>query len=271
MEITSLIAVSDLHINSKAALRTPRFILDDGDKSTASRWQRELWDCWLDFCDQAGKLEGKKILILNGDLGELDTQRRSNQLITVNKADIVRLVMDTLEPILAVADGVIVIRGTQAHEGKSAWLEELAAHDITTAIKATQDGAASWWQWRRLIGSARIDIAHHARMGGKPWTKKNSANNLAAEVVWDYVVNMREPAPDLVIRSHNHTWADSGDNYPSRVIYTPCWTGLTEYAYRIGYENKMPDIGGLFVKCHNGFECDKVQYKPKAERIWTRL
>ena len=115
----NLICVSDLHINSTVALSPPVVNLDDGGTYHASRGQRWLWECWLDFTERVTGLPGRKVLLINGDMGELDTKRRSNQLITVNKANIQRLVLDTLEPLVTAVDSLIVIRGTMAHTGKA--------------------------------------------------------------------------------------------------------------------------------------------------------
>jgi hypothetical protein len=266
--ITYLIAVSDLHLNSCSAVCPPVVNLDDGGTYHASPLQRELYRCWLDFAGKVARLEGRKILLLNGDLGELDTKRRSLQLITINKATILRMVIDTLEPFLSVTDQVIVIRGTAAHEGKSAWLEEAVAQDLDNVIPCAEH-LASWWHMRRVLEGVRLDIAHHATMSTQWWTGKNAANTLAWRTILNYAA-MSQPAPNLVLRSHNHIWADSSDNYPLRVIYLPAWTGATEYTYRIGLENTCADTGGLIVRCESGaYEIEKVRYTPKVNKIWA--
>jgi len=117
----ALIVTSDHHINSTVALCTPVINLDDGGTYHASRTQRELYNCWLDFWQQAKELTTgyKRVGVFNGDLGELDTKKRSIQLVTLNKATIQRMVIDTIEPALAILDSVFVMRGTAAHTGKS--------------------------------------------------------------------------------------------------------------------------------------------------------
>src|SRR3989304_9644873 len=119
---THVIVTSDHHINSTVSLCVPSMNLDDGDSHRASRPQRALWESWCDMWQKVGRLPGRKIAVLNGDLGELDTKRRTTQLVAQNKATIMALVLETLTPMLEVVDKVIVIRGTMAHEGKSQWL-----------------------------------------------------------------------------------------------------------------------------------------------------
>jgi hypothetical protein len=284
---TALICVADLHINSTLAVCPPVVSLDDGGTYHASRTQRWLYECFLDFTDQAKALtEGyRNIVVFNGDLSELDTAKRSVQLISLNKATILSLVQETIAPLVDVTNECIFIRGTAAHTGKSSWSEEDTGRDTIGTIPSGTfkrkykvkgktmekiDKIYSWWHHRSVVSGVQVDIAHHANMGKKPWTRRNAANNLAAEIMYLYQVDMGVRAPDLALRSHNHTYATSGDNYKCQVDYLPSWTTLTEYGYRIGYENVVSDIGGMVYLFENGtIDRHKIMYPPKdAKRIW---
>ena len=268
---TAVIAIADLHINSTVAVSPPVVNLDDGGTFHASRTQHWLWRCWGEFITEAKRLtEGyKRIVVFDGDLTELDTQKRSIQLTSMNKNTILSMVMETILPLISIADAVYIMRGTAAHTGKSAWSEEAIAKDIDNAVKHG-DGNYSWWHYRGVASGVKMDIAHHAQMGFVPWSRKNAANNLAAKIMWFYQVDRNEQAPDLVLRSHNHTYASSGDNYKCQVDYLPSWTTLTEYGYRQGYENMLSDIGGIIYFCEGSkFTRNKIFFKPKeARRVW---
>ena len=269
-EKSAVISIGDLHINSKVALSPPSIQLDEGGSYRASRGQRWLWDCWLDFRDKVkDDTEGyRRIVVFNGDMGELDTKRRSSQLITPNKATILDMVLTTIEPIISIADAVYVIRGTQAHTGKSAWLEETIAADLDNAV---HDGGASWWHVRAVASGVRFDIAHHASMGGLPWTEKNAANKIAAIIVNRYMVDMEQRPPHVTLRSHNHRCNDSFDNFKTRAICLPCWSLMTEFGYRIGRENSIADIGGAVTFCEDGeYKVEKYPYSPREnKRVWA--
>jgi len=269
---TAVIAVGDLHVNSTAALSPPIVNLDDGGTFRASRPQRAMWESWLDFWTEAGRLQADhKVGILNGDLGELDTKRRSNQLITTNKATIMHMLLDVLEPALDVLDAVYVIRGTMAHTGKSGWLEEAIANDIT--INVPSPTAVSWWHLRAMASGVRFDISHHASMGSLPWSERYAALKVATITRMRYF-EMGQRPPNVIIRSHNHRYADSGNNYDDTYAFClPCWSLLTEYAYRIGKENSIPDIGGMTFICDDGkFTNKKYIYKPtELRRIWSLM
>ena len=273
-EKVALVVTNDQHTNSTVAVCPPVVNLDDGGTYHATRTQRALWDCWRDFWQQANELTKgyRRVGVFNGDLGELDAKKRSTQLVTINKATILSMVIETLEPALDILDAAYFMRGTEAHTGKSAWLEEAVANDIDITIRESK-AAASWWQYTGTAApGVRFDIAHHATMGGLPWTCKNAANKLASLTMWYYRVDRDGKAPHVVIRSHNHTCADSFDNYPARAIFTGAWTTKTSHTRRIGLENAISDISGMVILCEgkDEYTVHKIPYEPmKDKKIWA--
>jgi len=244
--------------------------VDDGGTYKASREQRALFESWIDFVGDVKQLtEGtRRVVVFNGDLGELDTKRRSHQLVSPNKAVILRLVIDALTPMIDIADDVIITRGTLAHIGKSAWLEEATASDLDNIIPSEK--ANSWWHFRGVIGGVKFDIAHHGRMGSARRTYKNAANQLVHDTLIDYA-DMKEEPPDVIIRSHQHRRSDSGGNFETFGMFTPAWQLITEFGYRIGAENRISDIGGDVFICGGGqYQRHRFDYKPKkGRRVWA--
>ena len=268
---TAIIIAGDTHINSTVALSPPKVQLDDGGTYHASRGQRWLWDGWLEFIELAkSKTEGyKRAVILNGDLAELDTKRRSNQIITANKATIEHTVREVLDPLMTWTDSLYVIRGTQAHTGKSGWIEEATASDYDHTVKSSK-GVYSHYHLRLMVDRVPMDIAHHASMPSLPWTEKNAANKIAAVARIRYLDELKAQPPALMFRSHNHRWSDSYDNYETRAICLPCWSLMTEYAYRIGAENSSSAIGGMIVLCDgNQYTEHKFRHTAKVGRVWA--
>jgi hypothetical protein len=208
----------------------------------------------------------RKVLVINGDLGELDRKQRSAQIITQNKATILSMVRDVLE--VASWDALYIVRGTPAHTGRSSWLEEETGKDLGAVTSDTD--VHSWWHIRAVVEGVRLDIAHHGSMGKKPWTRSNSANSLASETIWNYKVERDAQPPDVVVRSHNHIYT-SGQINNTRVYFTPCWSGISEFGYRIGHESTLPSIGGLVLYCENKkAEMKLYNFIPEKERrIWT--
>lgn len=274
-QATTLIFVSDLHINSTVALCPSGVALDDGGTYTPSREQRWLWRNWIEFWERAGQQPGRRIVVINGDMAELDTKRRSVQLITANKATIIRMVLLALEPALAVADQVLIVRGTPAHTGKGAWIEETIAADLDNVIQA--EHSASHYHARLAIDGVRLDIAHHAPMGRTPWARNTGANGLASKLLWYYRVDMHKQPPHLAVRAHNHQaavgYAQAGGDC-IEVRYLPAWSLATEYTYRAGYENSLADVGGMFVRINSGrYECEPVvfPYRVSEAQLWQTI
>lgn len=270
---TALVLCADTHINSTVAVCPPVVKLDEGSYH-ASKGQRWLWECWKDAWDQVATLTlsfDETIGIFCGDMGDLDAKRRSNQIISPSKAVILRMCADVLEPTLPLLTRYYVIRGTMAHEGKSSWLEEAIAKDIS-ATGGEAEGRYSWWHLRGIIAGLKVDIAHHVSMGGMPWTERNAANKLAAVIQWKYAIEKGQPLPDLAVRAHNHKYSDSGGNFKTHAMTLPCWSLITEYAYRLGRENDTPDIGMVVLLIENGkYEKHRIAYRPESDkRIWTR-
>jgi hypothetical protein len=268
----AVVIAQDTHINSAIGLCIPSIELDDGGQYRASRGQRWLWDCFSDFVDQVRAIKDHKIVVvLNGDLGELDVKRRSSQLVSSNKATIMRLAIETLSPLVDVADAVFVLRGTLAHSGKSSWLEEAIAQDFDNVVSGNES-VASFWHLRHVFSNVRFDITHHARMGGIARTQANYANMLAFDTISAYHA-MEAPAPHIIYRGHNHRRADSGSNFGNTIaILGPAWQLATEFVYRIGAENSIAHIGGDVFYCDDGevsWQPHKYKLPNLGRKVWA--
>lgn len=259
--------VSDTHIGSTVGLCPPLVNLDDGGTYNASPGQMWLWRSWKDYAAKVQALaDGAEITtIFNGDLVEADSKKRSHQVITRNKADLTRLATDTIAPLVDISTRAFFIRGTEAHVGKSAQYEEEIAADCAIAVKCTET-VTSWWQFYGELGGVCFDISHHGKIGSLPWNRGNPLGTLAVRTMLAYAGRR---VPDVVMRSHNHKYASTHDNYPVMVVSTLAWQLKTEYTHRLGIPEPA-DIGGLVFVCDKGeYTWQKIQYTPKAEKPWT--
>jgi len=250
---TIVAIVSDIHANSTVAVCPPRVRLDDGGDYVASREQRWIWRHWRDYWQAvAQRREGHRlIVILNGETVD-NNYHPTTQLVTRNPADILRLGIETLQPMLDIiqdGDGIYVTRGTEAHGGQSSHLDETVANDIG-AVQSTPD-IYSHWQLRLDVEGVRFDVAHHPPGGGGrvPWTRGNFANRLAAAAMFD-AMEAEERPPHLYVRGHVHRHDDSYDRFATRAIVTPSWQLTTSYGHRIG--GGVLPIGGIIVTCDRG-------------------
>jgi hypothetical protein len=267
----AVVLISDTHINSVLALCKPFAREDDGSFHQLNKIQRWLWITWEACLNDIDTLTNDyyKNLILVGDIVDLDSKSRSWQIISKNPATVVEHAIDVLEPVVAWADITFVLRGTEAHTGKSAWAEEELARDLEAEPDPDTD-SHSWWHMRAGFSGVTFDIAHHASMGRLPWTYPNGAVKLAATTMIEYS-EWGEPPPDIVVRAHNHRFADSGRSYQTRGIFLPAWQFHTAYLHRIGKPNARPHIGACVFLCDDGeYRFHDLLYRPKRSPRWSR-
>jgi len=263
--MTTVVAVlADLHAGSTTAVCPPEIGLDDGGVYQASAAQKELYRLFLDYVDRVSKvrksLKAKLVVILLGDLID-NNHHESVQVVTGNiyvQGTIFTALYEqirTLSP-----DEVYVVRGTRAHAGPSGSDEETLAR----SIGAVQDGSGNYSAWHlyKVIEGVRLDACHHGKMGGLPWSRFNSLNSKAAQLVQLYAERGWR-LPHLAIRADRHKKGDTYDNYPIRVIQCPAWQLHTEFTHRV-VPDDLADIGGLIITCNDGkYWVDKVVYPPK--------
>jgi hypothetical protein len=264
----TLLLLGDSHTGSTVAICPPVVNLDDGGTYHASRSQRFLWDSWLDLIDRAAKY--KPTLILNGDLIEGDKKDRSYQVITRNETNLLSIGADVFDPLAQMCGAVYVVRGTMAHVGKSANLDDAVGRDLgAVPPEKRKGGASSWWSLNLKVEGRRVAIAHHASMGGQPWTSPDAARKLAARLQFEASQN-EDVLPDIVFRSHVHQWADSYDAHRVRVVFLPAWTFATEYVHRIA-PDAIAQIGAALLHVDGRrYEIEKIEYKPGG-RKWQVL
>jgi hypothetical protein len=265
--LKTIVVISDLHINSAVALCKPSVELDDGQEVKISKGQRWLWNNWLDFLERVEKAE-PDTLVVNGDAVEGDTKNRSYQVLTKNRSSAIRFAADVLDPLCKMVGASYFVRGTAAHGGKSANIEEDLAKDLG-GMRSKETGAYSHWSLNFDVEGVRINFAHHTSMSGIPWGRKKAAMILSERLLFESAQN-GELAPHLAVRGHVHRWADSYDAYPIRSLILPCWQLATEYIHRINPDS-LAECGGVLIRCSAGnYEIEKIDYKPKA-RTWQKI
>jgi len=250
----------DTHINSTVGLNRYSVNLDDGGTYQASKGQRWLWRCWLDFWDSVGTTGDTTWTVLNGDLVDKPNGKfMGSQFISLNDADIFKMAIDVLEPVLDKSDRVFIIRGTSVHVEH---LEEQIAIDI-----GAEKIDGNWSAHELLIDVEGVlfDIRHHGPLGRLPHTRGNALNRRAIEMILKYAGRR---IPDVAIQSHNHKYSTSSDEYPVKVIALPAWQLTAEYAHKFKII-EAADIGGISFNCADGEYTHNVKrYTPEPTRVW---
>lgn len=263
--------VSDLHCGSMLGLCPPDGVqLDDGGRYMPSNAQVRLWECWLDYwatVKKSLKKGDRLIAVCNGDAAD-GWHHNSSQIVSNNLPVIQHeITLRTLAPMLELEpSNIIFIRGTETHVGSSGAYEERLARDLE-AVKDRETGSHSHWHFQTLSQDVLLDFAHHGSVGKLPWTRNNPSNALAARVFMA-AARARVRHPDLVIRSHMHQEADSGEAQPVRVIQTRGWQLSTAFIHKIA-AGSLPEVGGLVISCEAGrYELQKVRFEWKRAEPW---
>jgi hypothetical protein len=206
--------------------------------------------------------------VLNGDLCEGD-HHDTFQLMTRNEDWMVQAAVELLSGVREMSDVFFVVSGTPAHIGQQGGLDERVAQ----ALDATPGGRGrlSFSRLRFETASGVLfDVKHRARMGNLPHTFPNALSSIVMQVCWQASQRQIRP-PDVIIRSHVHRYATSGDNYRTRAFSTPCWKATDEYVDCLPYE-PVVNIGLLAFWCYDGkfnhWWIGRDRYTPLPEKTW---
>lgn len=239
---TILVVLSDSHIGSSTAVSPLRFTVHnrsnyEAQVMEANRLQKWLYANWIDFFDYV-KSKSKKHRIIVAHLGDvIDYNHHGSTQLVQEVGDQVEMAKTLLMPYREIADRFIGILGTAAHAGQDHATEsdlyrQLGADYIEQQMTIDIDGVT-------------IDLAHHGRIGTRPWS--SGAANLAAEIMLDYAQSGL-PLPNYIFRGHLHVLDDSGSKFENtRLIQCPSWQLKTTYANRVAGNTRRSDIGGVLL------------------------
>lgn len=249
--------VSDLHVGSTVALCPPGGVgLDDGGVYKPSRAQEGLGEWWADYWKLvdtirkgASKTKQKTplITVVNGDLVD-GNHHGTTQIFSASTEAMEAAAVDLLKPIRAKSDNFFVVRGTPAHVKQGAQSEEAIARAL--GADKHPKGSNSFYRLILTVGGRKFDFAHHIGTNSVPWTK---GTNIRAEIlrVIQECASRGIKAPDYVIRSHAHAFADTGLNFGTRGLVTPAWQLTTEFAHKVA-RPLTSDVGGFIFIVSNG-------------------
>ena len=259
---------SDHHCGSVVGLCPPEGvrITDDNEyrPGKAQQWIFSKWESfWGDVADRRRHLNAELYAGYNGDAVEGD--HHGTWEIISKAPEPQAYITERVFGVPVNVDKVFVVRGTEAHVGPGASSEE----QLAKRLKAQRAGKAwSHYRLRLDIYGVRIDMQHHGRTGGRPWTKTSAPGALALEIFYEHA-KRGIPHPHLAIRSHRHTYADSYDAHPTRVIQTPAWQLKTAHAHKVVPES-IADIGGIIITIYpdGKHEVESKLYCPDLPSTW---
>lgn len=265
-----VIATCDTHSNSRVGLCPADGVeLEDGFYQP-SREQIWLWDCWVDIWNKVHDLKGElkaKVYHIHAGDGIDDNHHSKYGLITLNKSIMVKLAEESLAPSMKVSDFRFFVRGTAAHVGQDAELEELVAE----RCDAVQDGSYSKYEWRLIAGGVYFLARHRPPSTSlKEHTRGGGANRSAVQLTMQFA-RLGMDLPQVALFGHYHHPEDSGENFPIRALFLPCFKLHGSYESERGFAAEP--IGARVFICEGGkyslLPIEDWTYLPEEDKPWT--
>lgn len=261
--VNNLVVVSDQHMICRLGLFPSKFRLklDSGGWYAPSRLQKIVWGWWEEFWKEwvPDVTRGEPYSVaIGGDAVDGGAHHGNTTHISANTDDQERLALEVLKPVAERAVRFFMLRGTEAHAGQSGCDEESLARQL----KAVPDGEGHHARWRlRLrVGHGLVDLAHHIGTTGS-MAYETSAIQKELEQIYVEAARWGEEPPDVVIRCHRHTNAETRIRVMKKVngrrvqgfatsCTTPGWQLKTPYAWKVpGGRRARPQFGGTLVRC----------------------
>lgn len=214
--------------------------------------QQMIWAAWREFWEEWVPLAGHGepfAILVNGDA--LDgVHHGSKTQVSQNHADQAAIALQCLEPLMEKCRGrLYMVRGTEAHVGPSAEMEEMLAERLG-AVPDAHGQHSRFEIWFRL-GRGLVHAMHHIGTTGSMHYESTAVMKELSESYTE-AGRWRDDPPDVVVRSHRHRHLEV--RVPTKLGYgisfvTPGWQLKTPFTYKIpGGRLTTPQIGGSIIR-----------------------
>lgn len=244
-----MVIVSDLHFGGTTALCPPYGIkLENGGLNMPNLAQKWIWARWLDFWDvvKVSRKRGRHaVVVVNGEFVD-GFHHDSTELATNSPEMMAQAALEAFSPIGAIAHELFATLGTEAHSGKGSASDLSIARQLGARVNPAT-GQHAFQELDLLRGGILFDIAHHVS-GGSRYTTRG--NNIKAELL-DMLIE--RPEVNVVVRSHVHTFAETGRNFGPRRhgVVTPAWQLKTAFGSRVTRQ-RVTQVGGIIYELQAG-------------------
>ncbi len=253
-EVNNIVVISDLHCGCRMGLCPPEgMALDDGGPVMPSKFQRKLWSLWEQLWGEhvPKATHGEPFaVVVNGDAVD-GVHHGSTTQMSHNLEDQSTMAEAILRPVVDACEGKFyVVRGTEAHVGKSAAEEERLAKRL--GAKPNAEGQRATWDLWTTCGDGLVHFLHHV---GTTSSSAHEASAVNAELTAEYVEAARwnQRPPNIIIRSHRHSYIHvqfATDYGIGLAAVTPGWQGKTPFAWKIARARLAPPQFGALVVRH---------------------
>jgi len=276
--MASIVVLSgDQHVNALGTgLCPPVVVRDDGsnyrpNKTVQAIWRKrqQAWEYVKELKTRRFKKDLTLYVVIGGDAVDRNTHDGVS-LIAKMRSTILDNAIEVFAPVADLADHLFFLRGTEAHAGDRAEMEELLAHDLG-AEPDPLTGADSWWHLPLEVEGVTFDLAHHPQTAAaRPWTWPAAAARHAT-IIRNQYQDAGEPIPDVAVRFHRHHYQPGPLRPRPLFIYAPSWQLTTPFGYRLGAGALVEPVGMLIFIVEDGqFQLDDSQvFRFPRRKAWT--
>lgn len=263
------------HPNSMVGLCHPDGVdRDPGGHYSPSKAQLWLWDKWDDLWTRAAQ----KAREFKADLwwwhlgdGVDDNDHGKHGLVTLKKDEIVTIGAAVKQRGRDVVKRMFYVRGTPAHVGAAAELEELCARELKPRPEKDRvTNRYTKWAWKCEVRGVKMLFKHRPISTSTRFhTRGGGANRTAAELVGESE-DLGHTLPDVAYYGHFHHQEDSGSNFRVHVLFTPPFCLHGTYEATRGF-SAQPIGARLFVCDAGHFESLPLRdwiYCPEEDEWW---
>ena len=268
---TILLACSDEHVNDKKGLCSVRQFTAEGKPEPYTQTQISALRAFESFADKGAQVAEREkadhIVWVNvGDAADLNKRGLRSQ-IAHTEQEVCDHMGVVFRKLTNLADERYIIRGTEFHNGDECTIEESFGKDIGAQVDP-ETGKHAFWRLKLECEGVRFDFAHHPKFrSASEWGIVGATEKESAYVALKYARD-NERIPDVVVRAHLHSYADSGERPKPKVYFLDGWQAMTAFGYNKGF-SVASAIGGLIFVCRDGeVKGEREWYHPRREKVW---
>lgn len=263
--IKAVVVVSDLHVGSTIGLWPTAFVSQEDVPVGQSRFQKWLWECWIDLAKQIEGYLGntKYVVVVNGDIVE-GLHHNSTQIMTANPTDQTEAVKKVLYPLIKRSYSLFFTKGTEIHTRD----REITVGNALAAVQDPSTGQHAFDKLYLNINGCLCIFRHHITATTRPYLEATALSTELGSERIEAARNMH-PIPKVLCVAHRHRhgiFRDSG----GIVTVTGGWQGLTRHGHKV-VGSAVPNPSAIVLDWRNKRKgelpvVEDFVYSPKAPK-----
>ncbi len=278
----NVLFLSDMHVGSNYAVRSPNATLDDGTELKMTKFNEQMYDNWCTIRDSVEKKD-IDVLCLNGEPIDGSNVKTAGGGVWTTS---IKSQLDDAERLIRMYGWkeIFLTRGSRYHVTvQNNYHEEILAEKLNAIPysglfgdgqdnniegKSMSRGGKQYTDFYLffILGGKRFSVCHHV---GYNKTELYRTTALARETaVMEFAEGKWFPQGekiDVLVRSHVHYYVQI--RFPGHIAFTtPCWKLPDEFQLRRGLGGTAVNIGSVEVIIESNGEVDVREHMTTADK-----